>query len=521
MRRIALLVCALVATLGLVPAVADATQLVAMYPVGAAPFGVAADPTDGRVYVADNGAQAADGTGRVSVVDPSTGATTTLVTTTVAGLVAVDAAARRLYASNANASGTIVSLDVFDLTSASRIASLPVGGHGVALDTTRSRAYVAGGRTLTAVDTTTFATTTTFAPSGESWFGVATDSGLGRVYVTNIGFGRPSLVVLDAASLAVLDDIALPVSPRFALAVDAVAHVVYLAGSDLAGPPFANSAVFALDGASGTILRSSSLPGFPGGLIRFAASHRLYVTEMDRSTLVELDETTLAPTSPALALPWSPALLDLASDARIYVAGNSANVLGAVAQHVNTAPVIDSLSLSPASPRTNDVVTASVAAHDPDGDVLTYTYAWQRNGVTIAGATGPSLDLSVAGNGDKGDTITVRVTVSDGQATTNATASVTVANTPPTVTVSLSTATPGKRDTVVATATGADADSDALIYSYTWRLGGVLQPNTTSSFDLRKVEAEYGTVLTVTVVASDGTVQASASASATVTRPSH
>ena len=51
-------------------------------------------------------------------------------------------------------------------------------------------------------------------------------SGLGRVYVSNIDLARPSLVVLDAATLALMDDITLPVSPRFALAVDPAAGII-------------------------------------------------------------------------------------------------------------------------------------------------------------------------------------------------------------------------------------------------------------------------------------------------------
>ena len=40
-----------------------------------------------------------------------------------------------------------------------------------------------------------------------------------------------------------------------------------------------------------------------------------------------------------------------------------------------------------------------------------------RNGNDISGETGATLDLSAAGNGDRGDVIRVRVTVSDGTAT--------------------------------------------------------------------------------------------------------
>ena len=46
-----------------------------------------------------------------------------------------------------------------------------------------------------------------------------------------------------------------------------------------------------------------------------------------------------------------------------------------------------------AGPHTNDTLTATVTAHDPDGGALTYQYHWTLNGTDIAGATDPSLNL--------------------------------------------------------------------------------------------------------------------------------
>ena len=71
---------------------------------------------------------------------------------------------------------------------------------------------------------------------------------------------------------------------------------------------------------------------------------------------------------------------------------------------------------------------------DPDGDALTYRYRWLRNGTAIAGATAATLDLSLAGNGDRGDAIRVEVSAADpgGRASDPAVATVTVANTAPT-----------------------------------------------------------------------------------------
>ena len=50
----------------------------------------------------------------------------------------------------------------------------------------------------------------------------------------------------------------------------------------------------------------------------------------------------------------------------------------------------------------------------PRRDPLTYAYQWSRNGVDIPGASGSTLDLSVLGNGNKGDAIALRVVANDG-----------------------------------------------------------------------------------------------------------
>src|SRR5262249_2817404 len=74
----------------------------------------------------------------------------------------------------------------------------------------------------------------------------------------------------------------------------------------------------------------------------------------------------------------------------------------------NQPPVVDSVIINQTSPFTNDTLTATVAAHDPEGSPLTYSYQWVKNGLDIPGATGPTLDLSLPGNGNKGDGIQVR-----------------------------------------------------------------------------------------------------------------
>ena len=85
----------------------------------------------------------------------------------------------------------------------------------------------------------------------------------------------------------------------------------------------------------------------------------------------------------------------------------------------NQAPVVDSVTITNTL-RTFTVATTNVVAHDDDGDTLTYDYQWLKNGVDLTGETGSTLNLGVAGNGDRGDQISVRVTASDGVATSAA-----------------------------------------------------------------------------------------------------
>ena len=120
--------------------------------------------------------------------------------------------------------------------------------------------------------------------------------------------------------------------------------------------------------------------------------------------------------------------------------------------------------------------------------------------------------------------MSVELVVSDGLLrSATARADATVVNSAPTVSVTLSDASPSKRDVLTATATARDADGDTLWFTYTWRVDGKVKQITTattastSTLDLRAVEAEVGDTISVNVVVSDGALSAAASASAKVT----
>lgn len=138
-----------------------------------------------------------------------------------------------------------------------------------------------------------------------------------------------------------------------------------------------------------------------------------------------------------------------------------------------SAPV---LAFEPAAPDTLDdlVVTFATPSEDPDGDEVTYTYAWNVGGLDrmdLVGDTVPAADT------DEGEEWTVTVTPSAGGLTGEpAVASVVIGNAPPDSAPEVAVEPADPRDdqdlscSVVADA--ADPDGDAITYTYGWSVGG-------------------------------------------------
>jgi hypothetical protein len=138
----------------------------------------------------------------------------------------------------------------------------------------------------------------------------------------------------------------------------------------------------------------------------------------------------------------------------------------------NTAPTLNSVSLSPNDPTTNSNVFANVDAVDVDSDTLTFTYTWRINGVVNANT---SNVISGTTAFSKGDTIAVEVSANDGVETTASMTSstITVVNSAPTISsTSINPAIPtaGIDDLICQASGTSDADGDAYTISYTWRV---------------------------------------------------
>ncbi|HSP18117.1 MAG TPA: FG-GAP-like repeat-containing protein, partial [Myxococcaceae bacterium] len=94
----------------------------------------------------------------------------------------------------------------------------------------------------------------------------------------------------------------------------------------------------------------------------------------------------------------------------------------------NQAPVIDSVDITPPLPRTLDDRTVRVTSRDPDGDPITVTQRWWRNGALVPGQTAATFPNALT---TRRDHIMVEVTVSDGQLRTTGDAGVDIEDTPP------------------------------------------------------------------------------------------
>ncbi|TMC41653.1 MAG: hypothetical protein E6J23_13385 [Chloroflexi bacterium] len=542
------LVCVLVLTFAGTPA-AHAATVSATWPVGAAPFGLALDTSTGKVYVANSAAAVYDinnpsapARGLISVVDPGTGSVARILTSLTANFVVADSASRRLYSSNATYSASQSSIDVFDLDGGRQLTSIPgAGGLMAALDATASRLFV-GGHALTVVDTLANTVVMSMpAPAGTAWFGAAVDPGLHRVFLTDASTTNPRLVVVDERDLSVVGQVTLSSAVRYAIAVDGAHHLVFVAGTDPSDPSVAT--LYVIDADTLAVVHTTSMQGFPLGVAFAPGRGRVYVSTVaspsSTGSIYAIDDATFEVAETMRIAQFRPGPPVLHPDGRLYV-GNY-NDLGDPMQNPpqdstlfaldlnNHAPIFKSLTVSPATAFTGDTLHADAFAVDPDfslslgGDPVTYSYQWSRNATPIAGATASTLDLSVAGNGDRGDTISVRVTASDGQLSNDASTSVVVSDSPPTAAVSLNNTAPTTNAVLAAAVTATDPDNDPLTYRFVWRVNGALRRsssglNASDGFDLSVAgNGDHGDNVVVELVASDGTLDSAvATAGATV-----
>lgn len=183
---------------------------------------------------------------------------------------------------------------------------------------------------------------------------------------------------------------------------------------------------------------------------------------------------------------------------------------------VNQAPTAPEVAILPAAPTTADELGVSILreASDLDGDAISYSYTWTRDGVRMSSLVGSTVPASETARGQRW---AVEVSASDGLATGPAgSAEVLVGNSAPALrSVSLSPSNPGTNDTLSVLLSGSDADGDDIAYSYLWTVNGARIAAAESTLS-GLLWFDRGDRVAVTVTPSDGTDSGSPMSSASV-----
>ena len=169
----------------------------------------------------------------------------------------------------------------------------------------------------------------------------------------------------------------------------------------------------------------------------------------------------------------------------------------------NSAPIINSVTITPESVVVNSLLECTFDAEDPDLEEITASYAWTQNGTEVGTDSSLQLDPDSYSNDD---VIVCSVTVEDGfGGRTTDSAEVVVGNTAPAVgLVTLSPLPTISTDSLTCTASDiTDLEQDEVTLSYAWTIDG--EPQTETS-DTLSGPFLVGSDIVCTVTPNDGTV---------------
>jgi formylglycine-generating enzyme required for sulfatase activity len=192
------------------------------------------------------------------------------------------------------------------------------------------------------------------------------------------------------------------------------------------------------------------------------------------------------------------------------------NILSDTVVITNTAPVVTSVTLSPANPDTQETVYASYTAADTDGDSVSVSYLWTVDGAEVA-ETGSSL--SGAAYFDKHQEVTVTVTPHDGASdglSVTATPVYAVNTAPEAPFISIIPAAPiaGADDLVCSVDVDSyDLDGDSISYDYEWAVDGAYY---STGSTVPGTDTNAGETWTCTVTPNDGDENGASSSTSVV-----
>ena len=173
-------------------------------------------------------------------------------------------------------------------------------------------------------------------------------------------------------------------------------------------------------------------------------------------------------------------------------------------QSSNTAPAVDTITISPSTPTTSDSLIASSTSSDADMDSIVQTeYRWWKNGV-MTSFSSSMLDASVTG---KSDIWSVEIRVNDGTdwSVWTASSTVQILNTRPQLDSASISATEAPTDQdITVNASMSDVDGDTLSAIIVWYLEGTAQPGYNNLATLPSSATTKGDTWTAVLQADDG-----------------
>jgi hypothetical protein len=167
----------------------------------------------------------------------------------------------------------------------------------------------------------------------------------------------------------------------------------------------------------------------------------------------------------------------------------------------NQAPGAPRIRVGPDDPDTTADLEAYVIdeAIDPDGDPVTYSYRWFRDGELVEDLVEPVVPASETERGEEWQAV---VSASDGELSGPSDEDdVEIVNAPPSIEIELGPEDPDTEASLVAEITVDDADDDEVTWSYVWSRNGADQD--IEDLEVRRGQTTKNDVWTVRVVAVD------------------
>lgn len=213
------------------------------------PGGVALDLQRGRAYVTDPKENT------LYVFDLATGDPVAYIPTGREPNQVVVSGDRAFVSNFADESVTMV-----DATTSTAVATLSVGGLGLAFNPTTKRVYAAGASRVAVLDASTGKEVASLAaPSGARPWGLAVDPITSRIFATDLA--NPRVLVYDGVRNTLMGEVAIPAPARFAIALGPLSRV-YVAGDTDRSPQLT-----VIDGVSLSVLSRAPTRAFTPALV--------------------------------------------------------------------------------------------------------------------------------------------------------------------------------------------------------------------------------------------------------------